>query len=286
MKTNLKQKAAIFFLSVILVSIALGPLYWVFITSFKPSSQTWGSGLGTLVLTKPTLENYKNILIHNKFWESIIGSNILRPVLNSFLVAIGVTAISLSVGALGGYGLAMFRMPGKSLISGYILFAYVFPPFLLIVPISVYFAQLGVLDSLVGVGLSHLIITAPYATWMLRGYFTGMSRDLVDSALVDGCTKVGALIKIILPISAPGVVTAAIFAFTRSWANFLYAFIILDSKSKYTLPVAAATVRVSDIVRWGELMGIVVIAALPPAILYMIIQKHVVQGLMSGATKG
>lgn len=283
---KIRQKLLIAIVIGIILFFALSPIIFMLITSFKPVDEIWRRGLGTLTVENPTLTNYTNILTYNKFWDSLIGPNILGPMMNSFLVTISVTFVSLAIGSLAGYGLALLSVPGKNLVSIYVLFAYIFPPFILVVPLSIFLNMMGLMDSLVGLGLSHLITAIPFVTWMMRSYFMGIPGELVEAGLIDGCTKFSTLTRVILPISSPGLVTAAIFAFTRSWSEFLYALIIIDSREKYTLPVAATALKVTDVIRWGELMSFGVLASLPPVFLYMFIQKYVIGGLVAGATKG
>jgi multiple sugar transport system permease protein len=274
-------------LSLAVMIFAGAPIYWAFVTSFKPAAVNWGGGIGGLWFGgMPTLEHYINILVYNRYWASIIGPNVLRPMLNSTIVALFATSIALTVGSMAAYALALLRMKWKRAVSSYILLAYVFPPFILIVPISIVFQTLGLTDNLVGLMLSHLLISVPFSTWMLRGYFMGISTELVDAAAVDGCSKLGTLLRIIVPISGPGFVTAAIFSFTQSWNEFLYAFVLLENRKHYTMPVAVAALKSTDIIRWGEMMAFCILSAIPPVVLYMVIQKYVVGGLTAGALKG
>jgi multiple sugar transport system permease protein len=134
--------------------------------------------------------------------------------------------------------------------------------------------------------LLHLIIVVPYCTWMLRGYFLSVPKTLEDAALIDGCSKMGALLRVVLPVSAPGVASAAIFSFTLSWQEMLFAMITLESHEKFTLPIALRAMVVGDFIQWGKLMAGALIAILPPAIVYLLLQRFIVGGLMSGSVKG
>lgn len=271
---------------ILILGLVLVPMYWVVITSFKPASETEGGKLGNLGISSFTLDNYKKILLRNPLWEAYVGKNILTSLKNSFVVALCATAVALIVGPLAGYALAMLSIKGKGLISSYVLFAYVFPPFILMIPLLISLTKLGLVNSLVGVGFAHLIISVPFTTWMLRGYFLGVPKDLQDAALIDGCSKVAVLVRIVLPVSAPGLVTAAIFAFTQSWSELLFALILVNSKEIYTLPIVTTMLKIGDVYIWGQLMATAVIAAAPPVILYMFIQRYIVRGLMAGAVKG
>jgi multiple sugar transport system permease protein len=184
-----------------------------------------------------------------------------------------------------GYSLARIPFKGKGLLSGFILFAYVFPPFILILALYSLLQSLHLHNTLPGLMLLHLIIVVPYCTWALRGYFLSVPKELEDAAMIDGCSRIGALFRVVLPVSAPGVASAGIFSFTLSWGEMLFAMIVLDSYEKFTLPVALRTMVVGDFVRWGDLMAAVIIAVLPPVVFYLLLQRYVVQGLTAGAIK-
>jgi len=280
------QKVTFIFGLILILAFVLVPMYWVVITSLKPPSETEGGKLGDLRISSFTLDNYRKILIRNPLWEAYVGKNILTSLKNSFVVALSATSVALIVGPLAAYALAMLPIRGKGVVSSYVLFAYIFPPFILMIPLVIFLTKLRLVNSLVGVGFAHLIISVPFTTWMLRGYFLGIPRDLQDAALIDGCSKIGVLLKVVLPISAPGLVTAAIFAFTQSWSELLFALVIVNSKELYTLPIVVTMLKIGDVYIWGQLMATAVIAATPPVILYMFIQRYVVQGLMAGAVKG
>ncbi|MBC7190418.1 carbohydrate ABC transporter permease, partial [Candidatus Aerophobetes bacterium] len=260
-----RSKKLVFILGLVFILMfVLVPMYWTVITSFKPASETEGGKLGELTIHSFTLDNYKKILLRNPLWEAYVGKNILTSLKNSFFIAVCATAIALIVGPLAGYALAMLSIKGKNLISGYVLFAYIFPPFILMIPLVISLTKMGLVNHLAGVIFSHLIISVPFATWMLRGYFLGIPRDLYDAGLIDGCSKLGVLTRIVLPVSAPGLVTAAIFAFTQSWSELLFALVIINRKELYTLPIVATMLKIGDVYVWGQLMATAVIAAIPP----------------------
>lgn len=259
------------------------PIYWALTTSLKPDSDIQK---GTLGLSGFTLSHYSNIFQEALVWGSFMGTNVTLPLRNSIIVALATTVVSLFVGALAAYGLTMLPIRGRDFISMYVLFAYVFPPFILIVPLSILLKRLGLLDTLTGLGLSHLIITVPFVTWMIRGYFMTIPGELRQAALVDGCSELGALGRVVLPVAAPGIVTAAIFSFTNSWSELLFALVIVTRNEYFTLPLSATMMAFGDIFRWGELMAIAIVSMIPPTLLYMLIQRYLVKGLMAGAVKG
>jgi multiple sugar transport system permease protein len=130
-----------------------------------------------------------------------------------------------------------------------------------------------------------LIIVVPYSTWTLRGYFLTIPQDIEDAAQVDGLSKIGTLFKIVLPSAVPGIASTAIFSFTLSWSELLFAMTVIDSYKKFTLPIALRTMVIGDFINWGSLMAGVVISMLPPMIFYLILQRYIISGLTAGAIK-
>ena len=261
------------------------PLYWVVLTSLKPDTETMGDGLGKLYTNNFTLENYKKVFVYNPSWEGYLGKNLLPAIGNSLFISLTVTLIAVIVGAFAAYGLTKFPTRFNPAVSSFVLFAYVFPAFILVGPLSVLLNKIGVLDTRIGVIFAHLLIAVPFTTWMMRSYFLNIPKSLVEAGLIDGTTKIGALVRIVLPLAAPGMVTASVFAFTRSWADLLYSLIIISSTTKMTLPLAITMMKVGDVYQWGVLMTAALVAAAPPVIIYAVLQKYVIGGMTAGAVK-
>jgi len=175
---------------------------------------------------------------------------------------------------------------GRRALSTFVLFAYVFPPFIIMIALRYLITWLGINDTLYGLILLHCVITVPYCTWMLRAYFLSVPKDIEEAAMVDGCTRFQALIRVILPVTLPGVITAATFAFTLSWQDLILALITLDTDVNYTVPMALVNMIQGDFIQWGKLMAGAVIGALPPIFVYYLLQRHIVSGLTAGAVKG
>jgi multiple sugar transport system permease protein len=153
------------------------------------------------------------------------------------------------------------------------------------VPLYVIVTALGLGNTQQGLILTYLTFTIPFCTWMLMGYFRGMPVELEEQAMVDGCTKIGAMLRILLPLSAPGLVASAIFSFTLAWNEFLLALVITMDQSTMTVPIKLSMMVVGDQYIWGQLMAGAVLASIPVGILYFIGQRFVVQGLAAGAVK-
>jgi len=281
-KRSLIGITSLVIVGVLLLLFTLFPIYWMLVASLQPDKAIMQ---GTIDLSKFTFEQYRRVLIYNPSWELMFGPNLWRPIWNSLGVATGTTLISLTIATLAAYGVSIQQVRHRKAISSFILFAYTFPPFILVVPLSMLLNKLMLIDSLAGLTIAHLVITVPFCTWQLRGYFLSIPRELNSAALVDGCSRSSALLRVILPSALPGLVAAAIFAFSRSWMNLLFALVLITSSDLYTVPMAATFTVFGDVYKWGELMAVGVIATIPSTVLYMVIQKYVVSGLTAGAVK-
>jgi multiple sugar transport system permease protein len=195
------------------------------------------------------------------------------------------TLITVIVSSLAAYSIVRYRYPGREWISRIILFKYLLPSAMLFVPLYVIVTALGLGNTQQGLILTYLTFTIPFCTWMLMGYFRGMPIELEEQAMVDGCTKIGAMLRILLPLSAPGLVASAIFSFTLAWNEFLLALVITMDQSTMTVPIKLSMMVVGDQYIWGQLMAGAVLASIPVGILYFIGQRFVVQGLAAGAVK-
>jgi multiple sugar transport system permease protein len=205
---------------------------------------------------------------------------------NSFIVASMVTLISLFISSFAAYSIVRFKYRFKGLVGRVILFAYLTPTSLLFIPLSIIIAKLGLGNSLNGLIIVYLTFSLPLSTWLLQGYFRGVPRELEEQAMVDGSTRIGALFRILLPLSAPGLAAVAIFTFTGAWNELLLALIFITSESKRTVPLGINYLITSDVLPWGTLMAGAVLSSLPVMLLYFIAQRFMVQGMTSGSVKG
>jgi len=267
-------------LVVVCMMVAI-PLYWAITVSVRPLSDLFAH---RIIPSKFSLKNFQALLLEGE-WAGIKGSSFLVPLRNSLLVASCASIFSFIISCLAGYALAMFSLKGKDLISAYILIAYLFPPFVLIIALFILVSSLNLQDTLIGVIILHLVLVIPYCTWMVRGYFLNVPKSIVDSAMIDGCSRLGALSKVVLPVSAPAVASTLIFSFTLSWQDLIFAIVVLNSPEKFTLPITITQMVQGDFINWGKLMAAGIIAVIPPLILYLPLQKYIVGGLMAGAVK-
>jgi ABC-type glycerol-3-phosphate transport system permease component len=274
MRPSLKIATAagmLLFLLVILV-----PFWWIASMSFKTYEQIQFAT--SIYVPNPfTWENYTGLWTDTRFplW--------LR---NSIVTALVVTATTTVIASLGGYAVARLRFPGRELLATLILVLYLVPPALLFIPLYRVLAELGTTNSLMALVLSYPTFTVPFCTWLLIGFFKALPTELEEAALVDGATRPQALRRVLLPLAAPGIVASAIFAFTLSWNEFLYALIFIQDETMITVPVGLNLLIYGDVFHWGQLMAASVITTVPVVALYMFIHRWMVEGLAAGSVKG
>lgn len=257
------------------VLVVLFPIYWMASTSLKLPREIFRQpALWPHVFT---LNNYRLLLFDKDFLDNIA---------NSVVVAGTVTAISLVVSALAAYALARYRTRFQGLIGRLILFAYLTPTSLLFIPLSILMARLGLGNSLKGLVLVYLTFSLPLSTWLLQGYFRAVPRALEEQGMIDGLTRLGALLRIVLPLSAPGLAAVAIFTFTGAWNELLLALVLITSDSARTAPLGLNYLITSDVLPWGPLMAGAVLSSLPLMVLYFIAQRFMIQGMTAGSVKG
>ena len=261
-------------LALFVVMVAV-PLFWMVTTAIKTNKELYEDFSD--FPRRPTLENFVRVIERDE---------LLINIRNSLTVALTTTAITIVVSALAAFSIVRYRYRGRELIGRFILFKYVLPTAMLFVPLYAIVTALGLGNTLQSLMLTYLSFTVPFCTWMLMGYFRSIPPELEEHAMVDGCTKVGALVRILLPLSAPGLVASAIFSFTLAWNEFLLALVFTVDQRTMTVPIRLSMMVVGDQYIWGQLMAGAVLASVPIAVLYFLAQRFVVQGLAAGAVKG
>ena len=256
--------------------IVLVPFWWIATMSFKTYDQIQFAV--SIYVPRPfTWENYTALWSETRFplW--------LR---NSLVTAAVVTLITTVIASLSGYAIARLRFPGREAVASLVLILYLVPPTLLFIPLYRVLTELGATNQLSALFLSYPTFTVPFCTWLMIGFFKALPRELEEAAFVDGATRTTALVRILLPLAAPGIVASAIFAFTLSWNEFLYALVFIQHETKLTVPVGLNLLIYGDVFSWGQLMAASVITTLPVVGLYMFIQRWMVEGLAAGSVKG
>jgi len=259
--------------------ICLAPFIWVFVGSFHPSQQIL-RGQVSIIPKNFTLSNYIPL-----FTSQLGIKNFHRYILNSLLVGFGTAFITSIISSLGAYGLSRYDFPGKDVISRMMLFIYVFPVILVSLPVNEMMANVKMVDSHLGIIIIHTALAAPFCTWLLRSFFDSIPQSLEESASVDGASRLQSLIHIILPLAAPGVVTAGVYALVSSWGEYMFVSILISSDSLKTLPLGIAMYTSEQYIEWGQLLAGTVLTFLPLFLLFMPLSRLFLKGFMQGALK-
>lgn len=269
----------------IFVIFFLFPPIYMLITSFKTDAEISDvEAIPFLIQDGMTLEHYKKLLFETKF---------LIFFKNTIMVTLSTVAISISISVLAAYSLTRLRFFGSRVLATGVFLTYLVPNSLLFIPLFKVFGNLceGVgiclLDSKWILVAVYPTLAVPFCTWMMIGYFSSIPRELDEAAFIDGAGHLQMLFKIFIPVAAPGIIAATIFAFTVSWAGFLYPSAFIYQHEEMILTVGTVTsLIIGDVYHWGSLMGGALLAAAPPVILYAFLMDYYVSGLTSGATKG
>jgi multiple sugar transport system permease protein len=260
---------------VIMLFWALGPIYWIIVTAFTTNDKLYSPVL-SLFPDPITLVHFREL-----FWESPF----LQQLRNSFYVSIITTAVSAVVGCTAAYAITRLRFRGRQLIARFLIWSYLVPASVLFIPLFSLVQALGLVGSTNSLLLAYLTFTVPFCTWLLVGYFKTLPVELEEAAMVDGCSHVGALWRITLPLAAPALVVTTLFSFTLSWNEFLYAIVLVTNPVDQTVTAGIATFVGEDVYFWGKMFAGAILMSLPPVILYLVGQRWVVGGLTMGGIK-
>jgi multiple sugar transport system permease protein len=257
---------------------ALFPFYWMFISSFKSNPELYNLRANRLWIKNPTLE---------QFQELFKKTAILRWLFNSFFVSFLTSLISLTLGIMAGYALARLKFPGAEAFGLATFITYLVPTTLIFIPLAGVVQSLGLSNSIWALVATYPTFLIPFCTWMLIAYFKSIPKDMEECAMIDGCSRVGAMVRIVLPMAIPGIVFSGMFGFTLSWNEFVYALTFISDTTQKTMSVAVPTELIrGDAYFWGELMAASLIGSVPVALLYSFFMDYFVSGLTAGALKG
>ncbi len=264
---------------IVIVFIALAPLYWTFITSIKSTIEVNASP-PTLFPRSFTLQNYHDIFVESSYF--------LPDLKNSLIIATITTILALLLGSLCAYALARTKFRGKALVLGVVLSVNMFPFIAMLGPLFVLFTQPGlyIYNSYLGLIIPDLVITLPITVWFLNSFFRDLPADLEEAARVDGCSRLGALWRIILPLTAPGFFAAAILSFIAVWNDFLFGLGLTADESAQPVTVAISRFNGEHVIAYGQLAAAAIVVTIPLVILVLLLQRRIVSGLTAGAVKG
>lgn len=276
--SNLPRRIVTIYLPLaIFVFVLLFPFYWMTITAVKPNSQlTDYENYSPFWVVGPTLDHIRYLLFETSYSGWLV---------NTMVVAVGATVLSLAASIFAAYAIERVRFTGSRQVGLLIFLAYLVPPSILFIPLAFIVFKFGIYDSKLALIFTYPTFLIPFCTWLLMGYFRSIPFELEESALVDGASRWQILVKIILPLAVPGLISAGIFAFTLSWNEFIYALTFIQSSENKTIPVGVLTELVrGDVFEWGSLMAGALFGSLPVVILYSFFVDYYVSS-MTGAVK-
>jgi ABC-type glycerol-3-phosphate transport system permease component len=270
------EKSLIYSVIAVYLFITVAPLVWVLSTSFKPNQEAI-SFPPKFLPNHPTLENYLFVMTDSKLVLSLV---------NSLIVSVGSTVLSVTVSALGGYAFARYDFKGKNLMMSTILALFMIPVVINIIPLYIILNNVGLLNSLVALVLTFQILIIPLNIFLLKNYFESLPKELEEAALIDGCSKIGALIRVTIPMSLPGFLIAAILSFRFSWNEFVLPVVLSNKPDSMIFQVALYQFISLYRIDWGYLTAGINIAIIPVVVLMLIFQKKMIRGLTLGAVRG
>jgi len=256
--------------------VLLFPFYWMVITTFKPNEELLSREGNPFWVKNPTLDHIKKLLFDTAYPDWLW---------NTVLVSVASTFLSIVCSVLAAYAIERLRFRGSRYVGMSIFLAYLVPPSILFIPLATMVYKLDLFDTRLALILTYPTFLIPFCTWLLMGYFKSIPLELEECALIDGANRWQILVRIVLPLAVPGLISAGIFAFTLSWNEFIYALTFISSSEVKTVPVGVVTELVEgDVYHWGSLMAGALFGSLPVAILYSFFVEYYVSGL-TGAVK-
>lgn len=264
-------------LGVALFVVLVFPVFWMISTAFKPDDEI-SSAEPTWFSLSPTLRHFRDAMERPYFWDIVQ---------NSLIVVCVAVGASIVLAFLAAVALAKYRFTGRKLFVVLMVGILMLPPAGLVIPLYVVLARYGLTNALTGVILTYMTFTLPFAVYTLRGFILGIPKDLEEAAMVDGSSRLGAFVRILLPLVAPGLVATSVFAFITAWNEYIFASVLLTDQTNHTITVWLSyfygTSRNTD---WGGLMAASTLTAIPVVIFFLLVQRRIAFGLTSGAVRG
>ncbi|MCL4534290.1 MAG: carbohydrate ABC transporter permease [Bacteroidetes bacterium] len=268
--------AGLVVLAVGVTLVSLFPIYWMLVSAVRHPAVFFTPN-PSLIPGPFTLEYFGRLFT---------ATNFPRWYVNSFIVAVLATVITVFAASLMSYVLVRFPIPGLFFVLRLVLVGYMLPPMLLGIPLFAIFTSLGIDDTLLSLIISHISIGLPFGVWLLWGFFKTVPVEIEESALVDGATRLQALRHVLFPLAWPGMVTAGVFAFIVSWTDYTFALLLISSDANRTVPFGLATMMGAFEMRWGEILGGASLVAVPMLIVFAFISQYFIRGLTAGGVKG
>jgi ABC-type glycerol-3-phosphate transport system permease component len=270
------RRAVLWLVALAALAVTLFPFYWMLNTSLKPAAEVFASP-PTFVSAHWSLDAYHAVLANRP---------VARYFLNSLIVAIGSTAISIVLASLAAYGITRFFPRGALPFVLFLLFTKMLPETLLIIPYFQLMSDLSLLNTYWALILAYSSFALPFSVWMLIGFFRSIPRELDEAAHIDGAGVLQTFFRVILPLARPGLVAVALFTFLIAWNSYVWALVLTTDSSMFVLSVGIANMVGEYRVQWNELMAAAVMAAVPVMALYALLERHLVEAITAGAVKG
>lgn len=266
----------VYLVLILALLLTILPIGWVLSTSVKPTTEIFANPPRWIPLN-PTLSNYHNVLF---------DSSIPNAFKNSVLVGVMTTFIALLLGGSAGYAFARFSFRGNRVLSLFMLISQMLPLTVLMIPLYYMENEVGLVDTKLGLAIAHLVISLPLVTWMAKGYFKGIPKEIEEAAIMDGCSTMQTIIRVVLPLLKPALAATGIYAFISSWNEFALANVLTRSTASITVPIALNEFSSFFKVDWGSTMAAAMVITVPIIVIFMMVQKQFVEGLAAGAVKG
>jgi ABC-type glycerol-3-phosphate transport system permease component len=272
------SQKTVFYMALLLFAFsALLPYIWILSTAFKNFSEIFTIPI-RLIPRHITLENFKAVI----YGQMDFGQKFM----NSLIVTIATTILSVGLSTPCAYALTRFKMRGKRVLLQTILVSQMIPLAVLLIPLYIIIVKLGLLNTFTSLVVANLTFSVPFVVWVLYGFFTGLPISIEESAMIDGCSRFQTLVRIVLPSAAPGLAASSAYTFITAWQEYMFALTFIDSQKKFTLPIALTSYIGQYGTQWGNLMAASLLVTLPVIVLFFGIQTLMVKGLTAGAVKG
>jgi ABC-type glycerol-3-phosphate transport system permease component len=264
---------AVLICGILIVAI---PILWMLSTALKTMTEITGSNEINIIPRKPTLMAFLSI------WKDYPMTAWLK---NSSLVVVFSTIVSIIFSTLAGYGVSRFQFRGRGTLLAFLLVTQMFPSIMMLIPYYKVLQTLGLINTLAGLMVVYISFTIPMLTWMMMGYFDSIPKELDEAALIDGCSRFRTFRQIILPLTLPGLISAAIYAFIQGWNEYMFSLILMTNDNLKTLPVGIGQMNGFYRIMWNDLMAASIVSSIPLLLIFLFLQKYFVSSLTAGAVK-
>jgi multiple sugar transport system permease protein len=284
MKSNMIKKILKYVLIVFVAVLFFFPIFWMTTMAFKPFPE-WTAAGGKIywLPEQPTLDNFREIFVRRTDFKTDISSTATGPIINSLIISSLGTLTAMVLGIMAGYGISRYKAGGQ--LPFFLLQLRMFPPAAVLIPVMIMWAFLRMVDTWYGLAIIYGVVTLPFSTWLMKTFFDDIPKELDEAAIVDGCSSFTAFLKVVLPLTKGGIASTALFVFILNWSDFLIAFILTDRKWG-TIPVYINKLQSATVGQlYGPKAALGLLAAIPPIVFGILIQKYLVRGLTFGAIK-